>query len=357
MRSKKTIVLLLLFTTSLLIMANDAIIEIRAQKSLRTEFKILVDEYHGAMIKADELYSLKILNETLKDYSAILRVLRLNERINYEDLYSIDLLIIPPTNGSIAFSDDEKNAIKSYIKGGGSLLVLGVPYMGGFKEFNPTILNDLFEYIFGFGQLGFFTKDMRADIVIDYTNDNGFLNLTKENVKGENLESLLNGTIIVKSASFERVSSDFEIIKTSSVAIRVDKDEGIYYNESGFIVLAMKEIGKGKVVATGFGQIFTGIKASFEYNVSWVELGDNKAFVINLLKYLINLKKWEIGGNIIFPWLPETLPIILLAISATSLGLYPIAKRKDIQRRAKLEEKRKKVKISEIRCSLFCFPV
>ena len=190
MRSKKTIVLLLLFITSLLVIANSTTIKICAQKSLRTEFKILVDEYHGTIIKADELYSLEILNNTLKDYGATLRVLRLDERISYEDLYSIDLLIIPPTNGSVAFSDDEKEVIKSYIKGGGSLLVLGVPYMESFKEFNPTILNDLFNYLFGIEQLSFFSKDMRADIVIDYTNNNGFLNLTEENIEGENLKSI-----------------------------------------------------------------------------------------------------------------------------------------------------------------------
>jgi len=315
----------------------------------RTEFVILIDEAHGPFFGYKELKTtLKYVNETLREKKNItIYVYSLDGKINASTMIGVDLLLIPPTDGSVTYTKQEATWIGRYVMTGGALLILGAPYIKERKE-NPdvSVLNNLMllsNLSLGFD---FYFEAGVGDLVRDEINGQGDIIFVKEEYAADDIRSLfnnINGSLIVRSSSLRIYDSkDLMTIKMPSTSYRVDGNGDFEYNNSGQVIFASKEVSDGLVVALGFGEAFTNLTGVDDE--PWNSIEENVIFFTNLIEWMLRLDRWTIKK--VKPAGPLYIYILIAALPFAVA--YPYARVAD-KRREELEKKRKEeVKISEI---------
>lgn len=316
-------------------------------KYTRNKFIIVIDEGHGAIFGYRELISfLTRFNDSLYASEGVyINVYSVNGRINSSTVIGIDLLIIPPTNGSISYTSEEGSVLLNYIKFGGSVLILGAPFDIG-TSVNPDLsyLNDLLIYMKQ--DISFYYEAGSGDSIRDDINGDGnIIYITQDTADKEITELFLNvnDSIKVSSCSISyRQKNNTYVIRTESTAYRVNNKMQVFYNNSGYNVFVARKISYGIITVMGFGEILTNISAP--NNMPWVNISENFWFSYNLIKWLLKLNRWVIEERTRM----HPIHLYLAIISLPVLAIYPIALRIDEKRRKKIEERKHEVKISDI---------
>jgi len=318
-----------------------------AGKYTRNRFIIVIDEGHGAVFGYKELISFLIrFNESLYASEGVcIDVYSINGKINSSTLIGVDLLIIPPTNGSVSYTSDEGEVLLDYIKVGGSMLILGAPFdIGTSTDPDVSYLNDLLIYMKQ--EISFYYEMGSGDLIRDDINGEGsIIYLNQDNADNE-LEELfynVNNSVKVSSCSINyKQENNTYAIKTKSTAYRVNNKMQVYYNNSGYNVFVARKISYGVLTVMGFGEILTNI--SSPNNTPWMSMSENFQFSYNLIKWLLKLDRWVVEERKQM----HPIHIYLLIISLPVIAIYPMALKIDEKRRKKIEERKREVKISEI---------
>ncbi len=347
MKLRSILFIVLLFITPLFYNINTLCIHAQEKRYIKREFVILIDEGHGPFFGYKELsIALAFANESLKYENITIKVYTIDGRINSSTLLGVDLLIIPPTNGSSDYTQEEGRALEKYIKIGGSVLILGAPYLRK-RDKNPdlSILNELISSMNVSFDARFYHEGGVGDVVGDVINGEGEIIIIRETYASDELKDLFRNisSVEVSSASIElREEKDVYVIKTPSTSYRVNGDGAIEYNNSGQVIFAAKEIEEGLLALIGFGESFTNLTSPKGF--SWVSMEANKIFFANLIKWMLRLDRWIVEEAA--PAGPIYLYILLAAIPLISL--YPVARRIDKKREEAIRKKKEEIKISEI---------
>ncbi|MCD6491124.1 MAG: hypothetical protein ACP6IQ_00015 [Candidatus Njordarchaeia archaeon] len=333
------IICLFLLSTSTMIYglkAND-----EQGKLVREIFNILIDEGHGPIFGHRELMdALNYLNKTLK-----VRVYVNTESIDYTKLAGIDLVIIPPSNGSIAYTQQERKAFKSYTMYGGAILLLGIPLRNDGTNMNPLEFNSIIRTIFDSSPFMYYEKDGMGDIIYDDIHASGeILNLSVEMLHTNITELFENITTINIRSTSIRILDDknVKMINLQASAYSVSKDGTINYNNGTITIMASKEISRGILTAIGFGEAFTNIKSP--YGSPWIDLEGNKNLFKNIILWILRLNRWF--KEDIKP--AQDIYLYYIITSGISFSLYYIMFKRE-QREEILKRKAKEtIKPSEI---------
>ncbi len=320
-----------------------------ATKLLRSEFIVVIDEGHGPVFGYREfIESLKFVNDSLyESNNIVLRVYTLNGEINSSSLTGIDLLMIPPTNGSERFTRDEASVISDYIRMGGSLLVLGAPFVVKTGEKTDlSVLNDLLYMMELDLGIEFYYEGGVGDLIRDDINGQGEVICINKEYASDDLSDLFSNmtdSLKVRTASLViHRKEEILTMRTPPTAYRMDGDGNIYYNNSGYTVFASKEVRYGLVTVLGFGEVFTNTTGM--NNKPWIAVQENMIFFTNLIRWLLRLDRWvteevqSIGPIYIY----------VLAGSIPFIVAYPYAIKMDKRREERIKKKKEEVKISEI---------
>ncbi len=341
--------LIILIAILLLAPINMSLVrsESGAKSYTRNRFIIVIDEGHGNVFGYKELASfLTKFNETLYMSEGVyINVYSVKGKINSSTVIGIDLLIIPPTNGSVSYTSEEGEVLLDYIKFGGSVLILGAPFdIGIGSKPDVSYLNDLLIYMKQ--DISLYYEAGSGDLIRDDINGDGsVIYLNKSNADEElgELFQNVNGSIKVSSCSINfRQKNNTYAIKTGSTAYRVNNKMQVSYNNSGYNVFVARKISYGLLTVIGFGEVLTNI--SSPYGSPWMSIPEDFQFSYNLIKWLLNLDRWVLEERKQM----HPLHIYLLIGSIPIIALYPIAVRIDEKRRRKMEKKKREVKISEI---------
>lgn len=344
---------LLFFSSVFILPANTLfVLSQESQELIKTEFILLIDEAHSPLFGYKELIeSLGTVNETLYNTEGIsLKVCSNEQKFNSSSLIGVDILIIPPLNGTGVYTREEALAISRYIKTGGAVLLLSAPTITG-AETNPDIaaMNQLIELLDIDIAFEFYYADGSGDFLRDNINGEGdilYIDTSEKYYISDDLRPLfdeVDGSIKISSGSLIlRDEEKVEVIKTAPTAYRVKGNGEITYDATGYTIFALQKIELGIIATAAFGPSFTNLTSPS--GNSWLTFTENMIFLANLIDYLLRLDRWSIEaiqpiGPIYIYFVVASLPLI---------AIYPYATKVERKKRKKIEEKRKEVKISEV---------
>jgi len=254
------------------------------------------------------------------------------------------MYLIPPSNKT--FSDEEKEIIKSFVREGGILVVLGMDYVRG-RDFNAdiVIMDDVLSAIPLEAEIHFNYTGGLGNTIIDPFSNDSYLHINEtfytkplRKFLGDKTFNLIieSGVLTISSANLTQE----RIIMLPPWAYVLTGDGSILYFEKGAGIFAMEEYGDGLVIVIGFALSLSDLKEP-QYNVSWIDLGENKDFWIALIKNSLNIhskKQYLIEST--YVWLIPTIIGVILIIVSVLMSIHAIRRPK--------EEKKKEIKISEI---------
>ncbi len=322
------------------------------EKLLKSKVIIAIDEYHAVLFGYKELRrALKELNYSLP---IPVEVVTLKGELNSTFLDGVDILLIPPNNGTIRYMDYEVRAVAHYLIHGGNVIILGAPIIGDFRTtisffYINLLISDLASYNVTIG-FKFYSKNERSDLIYDYVNNNGSLIIlqrdtvfSEENLKDALLANI-SEPIYIQTASLEITGNPKELItiRTLPTACSINIDNEIRYDPDGFVIFAAQNIERGKIVGVGFGQIFTNFTSPL--GSAWIDTGGASKFFINLIKWVLDIEKWRVEK--LAPVKPVYIAFLVIPLPAAIL--IPVVAKREKEIKRKREEKKKEIKISEI---------
>lgn len=336
---KKKILFLVLLTT--LLMAFPPVLLCSAQMN-NIDIVIVVDTYHNPVL-LNFSKAFNYLNDTFNNRT---RVYYINNTLNSSTLSGVSIYVVPPSNRT--FSDKEKNIIKSYLKRGGIVIIMGMEYVKG-RDFNPDIIimDDLLSSMPLDMKVNFnYTKGL-GNVLIDPLFQDYYLHITEDlytepmrDFLGDKTYNLvlMSTVITIESPNI----SSLKIIKPPTWSYAVCGDgTTILYFESGTSIFFVEKVGDGLLIALGFATSLSDLIVQ-EYNMSWIDMAENREFWVSIVKSALNIQhERSLFQYSMFIWLiPLTTGIILIACGLLSSIV--------IRKRKKRVKKRVEPRISEI---------
>ncbi len=298
---------------------------------------IYYDVAHGQFF--NETY----MNETLFDVVTLMEsrfndvnisLVFFNESYNFTNLQGVDLLIISPpaqfgTNN--AFTKEEVNAIKQFHEDGGSLLLMGNPYMK-----NDTImgnvpnLNNLLEDL-DITRLRFPSDTAKPDVIMDdfnhvFLNDsyisldnNSFIQELFANEPFEiNNITLYSSSIRGLESPINEDNRTVAITYNTSYVIKGDGEVGDVFAPAW---LAMENnTDKGNMLMIGSTIMFSNLELNVTLDnenktFTWREMGEHVELLANMASWLVGLTPIA-GEESLFkqPYFVYALIIVVLSV-------------------------------------------
>lgn len=333
-------ILLIISTTFLIV--SPFLSPCSAQLNNINDVIIAVDAYHSpALLNFSKAF--KYLSNALNNRT---HVYYINSTLNSSTLSGVSIYVIPPSNKT--FSDREKNIIKSYLRRGGIVIIMGMEYIKG-RDFNPdiVIIDDLLSSMSLDMKVNFnYTKGL-GNVLIDPLSQDYYLHITgdlytkpmRDFLVGKTYNLVLMSTVItIESPN----TSSPKIIKPPAWSYALCGDgTTILYFESGTSVFFAEKMGDGLLVVLGFATSLSDLIAQ-EYNMSWIDLADNREFWISMVKSALNIRhERSLFQYSTFIWLiPLTVGVLLIACGPLSSIVT--------RRRKRVVKKRVEPKISEM---------
>jgi tetratricopeptide (TPR) repeat protein len=262
---KRTV--LLTFSIILLIFLNTGNLYNQEKK------RILFDEYHAFAKPSDHL---KDIISKLENRGYALEFL--NEQMDFSLLSEYDVLVV--LIPSRDFYDDEKEAIKSFVENGGSLIIFGEH--GDYVEEN-NIGNAINSISAPFG------IEFNKDIVLD----------SEKNRQGEEKYPILNNfkqhpiTRGVKSIGY--ISGCSLTVHSPAIPLMFGNSTTITAPETqrggDVVVLAVAGYGKGKVLAIGDADFLVGSRTVGYRNEDYLSFMNNEEFALNIFEWTASIRK------------------------------------------------------------------
>ncbi|MEX0568955.1 MAG: hypothetical protein Q6363_007335 [Candidatus Njordarchaeota archaeon] len=337
MLKKTSISILIIFTITMLYPISCS-----AQADNAGNITIAIDNSHDP-VSLNFSKAFKYLNQSLnnKVYTHYI-----NGTINSSTLSGTSIYIILPSNKT--FSDNEKNIIKSYLRRGGIVIIMGMEYIKN-RDFNPDIIimDDLLSSIpFDFKVRFNYTKGL-GNVLVDPLSQDYYLHITEEMytksmrdfLGGTTFDLVLMSTIITVEAS--NISS-LKIIRPPAWSYALCGDGTILYFESGASIFFAKKFGSGLLITLGFATSLSDIIVP-EYNLSWIDIAENREFWITLIKSALNV----LQEKSLFQY--STLIWLIPLGAGTFLIIYGLVMSVITKKKRKVtKEKPEEPKISEI---------
>lgn len=302
-------------------------------KANNTKITILIDNGHENILSYSELKSAIV---SLEENTPLkVECHTTGKRFTSTLLSLTDLLIMPVVTNGGNFTEKEISAVKSYLRKGGGLLVLGLPYK---ERFHPDPLS--FNPFLNFTGTKFFVRGGEGDIVHNYnahnSNKNTILSLNKTLATNQ-ARDFFEGVdeITAQSSSLQMINEgNFSKIMAPPFSFCTAED---YVSRRGeeMPLLLSKTISDGRFVTVGFGAAFTNYTSP--YGTPWIELDDNKIFFRNLVSWLTKNEKGTTATPI--PRLYVYLSLTIAGVLFPLLGIYFTREK---------EEKKPKEKLSTV---------
>lgn len=250
---------------------------------------ILIDEGHNEIFGYNEL--MEALSFTEKALRTPIDVKTIDGEVNDSVLSLTDTLILPAIHDGGSFSAAELRAVRRYVNDGGSLCVLGLPYV---KSVTPDVrsLNTLLN----FAGVNFSFTNGRGDIVQNYMHTgsgdliaNGTLLSLNKTLASDSALRFFNGVrrlrvqssslTITKEGNFSKIYAPPQSFSVSDSSI---------VKRGNLLLFTTRSVGKGRITALGFGGAFTNRTSPLKK--PWISMADNKVFFVNVLSWLLRQK-------------------------------------------------------------------
>lgn len=317
-----------------------SVTEIQENNEDRQEHTILIDNSHQELFGHAELT--KAFDYTKETTNMNVEIQSNRDALTDTLLSFIDLLVLPAIHESASFSRTEIQAIRNYIKEGGSVLTLSLPKLPYKKFEQPNF--EAFDNLFGFTGISFTVEEGQGDLVHNYENANikstfnGTLLSINKTRASKNITTFFSKTnnIIVRSSSLTVPEErNFSTIDAPPYSFSVSGPSIIKRNQK-LPVLVAGTPGTGRFINLGFGRAFTNLSSPLQK--PWIDLGGNKVFFSNLLKWLISEQERTSQT-----FIPPLYIYLSFGISGAFLGILAL-----FSKREKPKKRKRKKKLSDV---------
>ena len=326
----------------ILVFSCISVISIHSSPQFENRIVVVLDTYHKpALLNFSKAF--EYLNESMNHSVSLYK---LNHSLSRSTLSGVAIYVIPPSNKT--FSDEEKEIIKSYVRRGGILILMGLDYVKD-REFNSDIiiLDDVLSSIPLDTMIHFnYTKGL-GNTIIDPLSNDSYIHINsshyteplKEFLGDETYNLILESAVL--TVETPNVSSEMLIIPPAWV-YALSGDGTILYFESGITIFAIEKYGDGYVISLGFSISLSDLVEP-NSGSPWIDLGENKDFWLAVIKNSLKLSA-RIQYQKTYITILWMAPMVG-GIGVFILSIYFIATRPRVVPKKK---ERKEVKISEL---------
>ena len=259
--------------------------------------KVLVDKSHG-----QTHYTFTILQQYL-DTDLNLQFEISEEPITIEKLSNVAVLFIPCPAQNTTFSDDELQAIKTFVNAGGGILITGESqYTYGGKNYTfgqPTTLNSILEALEIKDLVSFTgTNELGDEVMDEYENSGRSFEPVISSFPSHPIDSFLEGKKVIYYGCSIQVTDESIIFlrggeNTYSINIASQKT----YEEGSRPPLgAALNVGSGRAVILGSTRIFSDSKTYGQATTRYIQYEQTYQLACNIFAWLTGEEMVEVSA-------------------------------------------------------------